>query len=65
MARYDLELADVVRRFQGPSEERFGDLMLPSHLRALHDIADCMTAAMGGGRYGGNDCDHDFWCYHG
>ena len=65
MARYDLELADVVRRFHDAYEERFGDLMLPSHRRALHDIADCMTAAMGGGRYGCDDCDHDFWCYHG
>ena len=65
MARYELELADVVRRFQGPYEAQFGALMLPSHRRALHDIADCMTPAMGGGRYRCNDCDHDFWCYHG
>ena len=65
MAKYDLELGDVVRRFQDAYEERFGDLMLPSHRRALHDIADCMTPAMGGGRYRCNDCDHDFWCYHG
>ena len=65
MARYKLELADVVRRFQDAYEEQFGDLMLPSQRRALNDIADCMTAAMGGGRYGCNDCDHDFWSYHG
>ncbi len=65
MARYELELGDVVRRFQDAYQERFGHLMLPSHRRALNDIADCMTAAMGGGRYGCNDCDHDFWCYHG
>jgi|TARA_B100001964_G_C14180868_1_gene576173 hypothetical protein len=65
MARYELELADVVRRFQGPYEAQFGALMLPSHRRALHDIADCMTEAMGGGRYHCNDCDDDFWSYHG
>jgi Zn finger protein HypA/HybF involved in hydrogenase expression len=39
--------------------------MLPSHQRALDDIADCMTAAMGGGRYRCHDCDDDFWSYHG
>ena len=60
MARYELELGDVVRRFQEPYEERFGDLMLPSHRRALNDIAECMTAARGGGRYRCNDCDHVF-----
>lgn len=65
MARYELELGDVVRRFQAPYEERFGHLMLPSHHRALRDIAECMTAARGGGRYRCNDCDHDFWSYHG
>ena len=65
MARYELELADVVRRFRGPYEAQFGPLMLPSHRRALRDIADCMTAAMGGGRYHCNDCDDEFWSYHG
>ena len=28
MARYKLELGDVVRRFQDAYQERFGDLML-------------------------------------
>ena len=65
MAKDDLERADVIRRFQGAYEERFGDLMLPSHRRALQNIADCMTAAMGGGRYRCNDCDETFWSYHG
>ena len=38
MAKPQLELADVVRRFMGPYKEQFGDLMLPSHHRALQDI---------------------------
>jgi len=65
MNKPQLELADVVRRFAGPYKQQFGDLMLPSHHRALQDIAGCMTEAMGGGRYHCNDCNETFWCYHG
>jgi Zn finger protein HypA/HybF involved in hydrogenase expression len=65
MTKPKIELADVIRRFLGPYQEQFGDRMLPSHHRALHDIAQCMTDAMGGGRYHCNDCDETFWCYHG
>ncbi len=48
MSKPQLELADVVRRFVGHYEEQFGPLMLPSHHRALQDIAACMTEAKGG-----------------
>ena len=48
MNKPQLELADVVRRFAGPYKQQFGHLMLPSHHRALQDIAGCMTEAMGG-----------------
>jgi Zn finger protein HypA/HybF involved in hydrogenase expression len=65
MNKPQLELADVVRRFAGPYKQQFGDLMLPSHHRALQDIAQCMTETMGGGRYHCNDCNETFWCYHG
>ena len=65
MNKPQLELADVVRRFVGPYKEQFGHLMLPSHHRALQDIAGCMTEAMGGGRYHCHDCHETFWCYHG
>jgi hypothetical protein len=65
MNKPQLELADVVRRFVGPYKEQFGHLMLPSHHRALHDIARCMTKAMGGGRYHCHDCNETFWSYHG
>ena len=47
MRKPQLELADVVRRFLGAYQEQFGDLMLPSHHRALQDIAQCMTETMG------------------
>jgi hypothetical protein len=65
MRKPQLELADVVRRFLGGYQEQFGDRMLPSHHRALQDIAQCMTETMGGGRYHCHDCDETFWCYHG
>ena len=61
----ELELADVVRRFGPAHEKRFGHVMLPSHRRALRDIEDCMTPAMGGGRYRCGDCGESFWSYHG
>lgn len=65
MTKPQLELADVVRRFLDPYKEQFGDLMLPSHRRALQDIVTCMTEAMGGERYHCNDCNEAFWIYHG
>jgi len=65
MNKPQLELADVVRHFAGPYEKQFDHLMLPSHRRALQDIAKCMTEAMGGGRYDCNDCHETFWSYHG
>jgi hypothetical protein len=65
MNKPQLELADVVCRFAGPYKQQFGHLMLPSHHRALQDIAGCMTEAMGGGRYYCHDCNETFWSYHG
>lgn len=65
MNKPQLELADVVRRFAEPYKQQFGYLMLPSHHRALHDIAGCMTETMGGGRYHCRDCNETFWSYHG
>jgi len=65
MSNPQLELADVVRRFMGPYQEQFGDCMLPSHRRALQDIAQCMTEAMGGEHYHCQECHESFWIYHG
>jgi hypothetical protein len=65
MNKPQLELADVVRRFAGPYKQQFGDLMLPSHHRALQDIVGCMTEDMGGERYHCNDCNEAFWIYYG
>ena len=65
MSNPQLELADVVRRFMGPYQEQFGECMLPSHHRALQDIAQCMTEAMGGEYYHCRECHESFWIYHG
>jgi len=65
MSNPQIELADVVRRFMGPYQEQFGDCMLPSHHRALQDIAQCMTEAMGGEHYHCQECHESFWIYHG
>ncbi|MFQ5479635.1 MAG: transposase zinc-binding domain-containing protein, partial [Candidatus Binatia bacterium] len=60
-----IELADVVRRFKDDYVARFGHRMMPSQVKALADIAACMTAQMGGHQYQCRDCDHRFWVYHG
>lgn len=65
MTKPTIELADAVRRFIDPYMKQFGPLMLPSHHRALQDIAACMTEAMGGERYHCKDCHEAFWIYHG
>jgi len=60
-----IELADVVRRFKDPYVARSGHRMMPSHKKALADIAACMTAEMGGHQYQCRDCGQPFWVYHG
>jgi len=65
MTKPTIELADVVRRFINPYMKQFGPLMLPSHHRALQDIAACMTEAMGGEHYHCHECNEAFWIYRG
>jgi len=65
MADNGIEIADVFRAFIGPYHALFGEVMLPSQQRAVHDIINCMTPAMGGHYYQCQDCDEAFWCYHG
>lgn len=60
-----IEVADVFRQF-GPSYiEAFGARLLPSHRRAIEDIAACRTKAMGGHVYQCGDCGEHFHVYHG
>lgn len=43
-----LELADIVRQYGPAYLARFGTGVLPSHRRALRDIVQCRTPALGG-----------------
>jgi hypothetical protein len=62
----NLELADIFLRYGPAYIERFGDKMLPSHRRALHDIAFCRTDAFGGHIDVCNNpqCPHVEFVYH-
>jgi len=44
--------------------DRFGDRMLPSHLRAMRDIEQCRTPALGGHLYLCDDCQQIEYAYH-
>ena len=43
-----IEVADVFRRFAADYLSAHGASMLPSHRRAIEDILNCRTAALGG-----------------
>jgi predicted Zn-ribbon and HTH transcriptional regulator len=59
-----LEVADVMRRDGDAYLRKFGKVMLPSHLRALRDIRDCRTIALGGHVYDCDRCGHRLYAYH-
>lgn len=57
-------LTDVVRQ-HGPSYlARYQGRILPSHVRALHAIADCRTASLGGHVAHCTRCDEQHLLYH-
>ena len=60
----DVELADVVRRFGGAYRSQYGRVMMPSHKRALADIAAYCTKQLGGRLYRCDDCTESFWVFH-
>ena len=59
-----VELADIFRRYGADYLQRFGDAVLPSHRRALRDIVDCRTPALGAHRYACDRCGHEHYVYH-
>jgi hypothetical protein len=63
-ARSDIELADIVRQFGSKYTTECGAAMMPSHKRALSDIAACCTRELGGRLYRCDDCHESFWRYH-
>ncbi len=59
-----LELADIFRRHGSHYRASFADRLLPSHRRAMRDIEDCRTEALGGHLYRCQDCAQDRYSYH-
>lgn len=59
-----LELADIVREYGPAYLERYGERLLPSHRKALQDIAVCRTAALGGEVFWCEHCRESVYSYH-
>ena len=59
-----VELADIVNAHGADYLKQFGDSMLPSHRRALFDIAACRTEHMGGHVAECPVCAHQEYSYH-
>ncbi len=59
-----LEVADIFRLHGPQYREQFRARMLPSHLRAMQDIEQCRTAALGGQLYFCKQCQALRYSYH-
>ena len=59
-----IEVADVFRRFAADYLSAYGASMLPSHRRAIEDILDCRTAALGGQVWHCEACNTEVFSYH-
>ena len=59
-----LELADIVRDAGPAYVQTHAGRILPSHCRALHDIAACRTPVLGGSLYRCDDCGTLDYAYH-
>src|SRR5271156_5985256 len=59
-----IEIADVFRRFAADYVSAHSASMLPSHRRAIEDILDCRTAALGGQVWRCAACKTEMFSYH-
>jgi ssDNA-binding Zn-finger/Zn-ribbon topoisomerase 1 len=59
-----LEVAEIFRLHGPEYRQKFGQRMLPSHLRAMQDIEQCRTASLGGQVYYCPQCDEQRYSYH-
>src|SRR5208283_3463807 len=59
-----IEGADVFRRFAADYLSAHGASMLPSHRRAIEDILNCRTAALGGQVWRCEQCDTEMFSWH-
>jgi hypothetical protein len=60
-----LTLAEVFRRFGPAYRQQYPNAILPSHDRALREIAACRTPALGGHLWHCPECGRDVYVYHG
>src|SRR5487761_2525587 len=59
-----IEIAEVFRRFAADYLAAHGASMPPSHRRAIADILDCRTAALGGQVWRCEACSTEVFSYH-
>jgi len=59
-----IEIADVFRRFAADYVSAHGASMLPSHQRAIDDILNCRTAALGGQVWRCEQCHTEMFSWH-
>ena len=59
-----IELAEVFRRFAADYLAAHGASMPPSHRRAIEDILNCRTAALGGQAWRCGACNGEVFSYH-
>lgn len=59
-----LTLGAIAARHGDAYLARHGAAILPSHRRALHDLAACRTAALGGHVSGCDHCGYEHFTYH-
>jgi len=59
-----ITLAEIVQHYGSSYEATYSRRLLPSHRRALQDIALCRTAALGGHLYHCDRCDEIHYQYH-
>lgn len=59
-----VEMAEIFR-LHGPGyRAKFRDRILPSHLRAMEQLEQCRTEALGGGLYFCDQCQENHYSYH-
>lgn len=59
-----VEVAEIFRLHGPQYRAKFGPRMLPAHRRAMQDIEQCRTAALGGQVYFCNQCQLERYSYH-
>lgn len=59
-----ITLADVFRRHGEAYLQRYGDAVLPSHVRAVRDVVRCRTGELGGHLAECTSCGHTHLRYH-